>query len=79
MARVTVEPMVTMLMLSTPAATTRSCVPDITAWAAKCTACWEEPALPVDGDAGHALRQARRSQAFLAMSKVCGRSARHTP
>ena len=33
--KVTVEPMVTMLMLSTPAATTRSCVPDITACAAK--------------------------------------------
>ena len=31
MAKVAVDPMVTMLMLSTPAATTRSCVPDITA------------------------------------------------
>ena len=39
----TVEPIGTMLMLSTPAATTRSCVPDMTAWAAKCTACCEEP------------------------------------
>src|SRR5271166_640364 len=43
MGKVTVEPMVTMLMLSTPAATTRSCVPDITAWAAKWTACWDDP------------------------------------
>src|SRR3954451_23415743 len=27
----------------TPPATTTSAVPDITAWAAKCTACWPEP------------------------------------
>ena len=31
------------LMFCRPPATTRSCVPDITPWAAKCTACWEEP------------------------------------
>ncbi len=30
-------------MLSTPAAMTQSIVPDITAWAAKCTACCDEP------------------------------------
>src|SRR6202035_181334 len=32
-----------MLMFCTPPATTRSAVPLSTAWAAKCTACWEEP------------------------------------
>src|SRR5918993_1007082 len=31
------------LMFCTPPATTRSWVPDMTPWAAKCTACWEEP------------------------------------
>ena len=30
-------------MLSTPAAITTSMVPDITAWAANCRACWDEP------------------------------------
>ena len=30
-------------MFCTPPATTRSWVPDITPWAAKCTACWEDP------------------------------------
>jgi len=36
-------PMGTRLMLSTPAAMTQSMVPLITAWAAKCRACWEDP------------------------------------
>src|SRR5918994_718920 len=31
------------LMFCTPPATTRSWVPDMIPWAAKCTACWEEP------------------------------------
>ena len=30
-------------MFCRPPATTRSWVPDMTPWAAKCTACWEEP------------------------------------
>ena len=33
----------TALITSTPPATTRSWVPDSTAWAAKCNACWEDP------------------------------------
>ena len=33
----------TRVMLSTPAATTTSWVPDITAWAANWIACWELP------------------------------------
>ena len=41
--RVTERPIGTRVMLSTPAAMTMSCVPDITAWAAKCSACCEEP------------------------------------
>ena len=72
MARVTVEPMVTMLMLSTPAATTRSCVPDITAWAAKCTACWDDPHCRSTVTPGTLSGRPADSQAFLAMSKVCG-------
>ena len=31
------------LMFCKPPATTRSWVPDITPWAAKCTACWDDP------------------------------------
>ena len=37
------SPIGTRVMLSTPAAMTMSMVPDITACAAKCRACWEEP------------------------------------
>ena len=36
-------PMGTRDMLSTPAAITMSMLPDITAWAAKCSACWDDP------------------------------------
>ena len=36
-------PMGTRDMLSTPAAITMSMLPDITAWAAKCRACWDDP------------------------------------
>src|ERR1700746_1077639 len=72
MAKVTVEPMVTMLMLSTPAAITRSCVPDITAWAAKWTACWDEPHCRSTVTPGTLSGRPADNQAFLAMSKVCG-------
>ena len=37
------RPIGTRVMLSTPAAITMSIVPDITAWAAKCSACCDEP------------------------------------
>jgi len=33
----------TRLMDSTPQATAMSYAPEMTPWAAKCTACWEEP------------------------------------
>ncbi len=71
-ASVTVEPIVTMLMLSTPAATTRSCVPDMTAWAAKWTACWEDPHCRSMVTPGTLSGRPADSHAFLAMSKVCG-------
>ena len=70
--KVTVDPMVTMLMLSTPAATTRSCVPDITACAAKWTACWDDPHCRSMVTPGTLSGRPADSQAFLAMSKVCG-------
>ncbi|OIQ74197.1 hypothetical protein GALL_441570 [mine drainage metagenome] len=41
--RTAARPMGTRVMLSTPAAITTSIVPLITAWAAKCRACCEEP------------------------------------
>jgi hypothetical protein len=72
MGKVTVEPMVTMLMLSTPAAITRSCVPDITAWAAKWTACWDDPHCRSTVTPGTLSGRPADSQAFLAMSNVCG-------
>lgn len=39
----TFEPIGTRLIDSTPQATTMSYAPDRTPWAAKCTACWDEP------------------------------------
>ncbi len=71
-ARPTLEPMVTTLMLSTPAATTRSCVPDITPCAAKCTACWEDPHCRSMVTPGTLSGRPADSQALRAMSKVCG-------
>ena len=43
MCSVTLEPIGTRVMLSTPLAITTSCVPLITAWAANWIACWLEP------------------------------------
>jgi len=43
MCSVTLEPIGTRLMLSTPLAITTSCVPLITACAANWIACWLEP------------------------------------
>lgn len=50
----------TRVMLSTPAAMTKSFTPDITACTAKCSACCEEPHWRSDGGAGHRERQLRR-------------------
>lgn len=63
-------PMGTRLIDSTPQAMTMSCVPDMMAWAAKCTACWLEPhlrSMVVEGTwAGRpAASQARRPGARL--------------
>ena len=51
------------LMFCTPPATTRSLVPLITACAAKCTACCDEPHWRSIVDARHVLGQARREPA----------------
>src|SRR5580692_2576955 len=66
------EPIGTMLMLSTPAAITRSCVPDRTPCAAKCTACCEEPHCRSMVTPGTLSGSPADSQAFRAMSIVCG-------
>ena len=42
-ALVMAAPIGIIVMFCTPPATTMSEVPDITAWAAKCTACCDEP------------------------------------
>ena len=69
---VTVEPIGTWLMLSTPAATTRSWVPDSTPWAAKCTACWEDPHCRSMVTPGTLSGSPADSQAVRAMSMACG-------
>ena len=66
------EPIGTMLMLSTPAATTRSCVPDMTAWAAKCTACCDEPHWRSMVTPGTLSGRPADSHAFRPMSMDCG-------
>src|SRR2546425_8571747 len=86
-------PMGTRLMDSTPQAITMSCVPDMMACTAKCTACWLEPhlrSMVVDGTwAGRpAANQARRpgvpacSPAWLTQpvitSSTASRSEEHT-
>ena len=56
------------LMFCTPPATTTSAVPLSTAWAAKCTACWEEPHCRSTVTPGTASGSPAASQAVLAMS-----------
>ena len=65
-------PIGTMLMLSTPAAMTRSCVPDSTPCAAKCTACCDEPHCRSIVTPGTFSGSPADSHAFLAMSMACG-------
>ena len=71
-ASITDDPMGTTLMLSTPAATTRSWVPDSTAWAAKWTACWEEPHWRSMVTPGTCSGRPADSHAWRAMSSDCG-------
>ena len=69
----------TMLMLSTPAATTRSWVPDSTPCAAKCTACCEEPHCRSMVTPGTPSGSPADSQAFRAMSMDCGPTCETQP
>src|ERR1700722_12287227 len=78
-ARPTLEPIGTTLMLSTPAATTRSWVPDSTPWAAKWTACWEDPHCRSMVTPGTPSGSPADSQAFLAMSMDCGPTCETQP
>src|SRR5580698_9236211 len=59
-------------MFCTPPATTTSAVPDMTAWAAKCTACCEEPHCRSTVVPGTWSGSPAASQAVLAMSPACG-------
>ena len=59
-AMATLEPIGTMLMFSTPEATTRSWVPESTRLRGEVDRLLRRAALAVDGDAGHALGQPRR-------------------
>ena len=59
-------------MFCTPPATTRSAVPLSTAWAAKCTACWDEPHCRSTVTPGTASGRPAASHAVRAMSPACG-------
>ncbi|GAB6984865.1 hypothetical protein JCM10369A_13890 [Nocardioides pyridinolyticus] len=59
------------LMFCTPPATTRSCVPESTPWAAKCTACWEEPHCRSMVTPGTWSGSPATSQAVRATSPAC--------
>ena len=58
-------------MFCRPPATTRSCVPDITPWAAKCTACWDEPHCRSIVTPGTWSGSPATSQAVRATSPAC--------
>src|SRR3954451_1805052 len=58
-------------MFCTPPATTRSWVPDMTPWAAKCTACWEEPHCRSMVTPGTWSGSPATSQAVRATSPAC--------
>ena len=59
-------------MFCTPPATTRSVVPDITACAAKCTACCDEPHCRSTVVPGTSSGSPATSQHVRAMSPACG-------
>src|SRR5262245_37773923 len=59
-------------MFCTPPATTRSAVPDRTACAAKCTACWDEPHCRSTVVPGTCSGSPATSQQVRAMSPACG-------
>ncbi len=59
-------------MFCTPAATTTSLTPAITAWAAKCTACCDEPHWRSTVTPGTCSGSPAASHAVRAMSPACG-------
>ena len=71
-ATVIAEPMGMTLMFWTPPATTRSVVPLMTACAAKCTACWDEPHWRSIVVPGTSSGSPAASQAVRAMSPAWG-------
>ena len=73
------EPIGTWLMFCTPPATTRSAVPLSTAWAAKCTACWDEPHCRSTVTPGTASGRPAASHAVRAMSPAWGRPSSTQP
>jgi hypothetical protein len=64
-------PMGTRVMLSTPAAITMSMLPDITACAAKCSACCDEPHWRSTEVAGTDSGRREASTALRAMFEAC--------
>ena len=72
-------PIGTIAMFSTPAAMTRSCVPDITPCAAKCSACWDEPHCRSIVTPGTLCGRPAESHAVRAMSPACGPSCATHP
>jgi hypothetical protein len=67
----TVIPIGTRVMLSTPEAMTTSCVPLITAWAAKWIACWELPHCRSIETAGTLCGRIEASTAFRPICSPC--------
>ncbi len=66
-------------MVCTPPATTTSLTPAITAWAAKCTACWEEPHWRSMVVPGTSSDRPAASQQVRAMSPASGPMASRQP
>ena len=67
-----------MLMFCTPPATTRSSVPDITACAAKCTACCDEPHCRSMVTPGTSSGSPAASQPCARCRRPAGRSCRRS-
>ncbi len=68
-----------MLMFCTPPAMITSLVPLITAWAAKCTACWLDPHCRSIVVPGISSGSPAASHAVRAMSPACGPIASTQP
>ena len=64
----------TIAMFSTPAAITMSCVPESTACAAKCSACWDDPHARLIVVPGTCSGKPAESHAVRPMTPACGPS-----